>query len=112
VELAGHGGVDGMDQSSRLCAGSWSCASSLRNSRTSHARSVILSPGGWRSPPSMSVTVQDGEAVASSQLQLCRTCSRVAALVSVLVETVTESSVVHPPTACGTNQRTRSAARS
>jgi len=41
----------------------------------------------------MSVTVLDGEAVALSPLQLCRTCSRAAALVSVLVETVTESPV-------------------
>jgi hypothetical protein len=54
------------------------------------SRSVIFSPGAWRLPPSMSVTVLDGEAVTSSPLQLCRTCSRAAALVSVLVETVTE----------------------
>ena len=34
----------------------------------------------------MSATVEDGEAFASSQLQLCRTCSRVPSA-SVLLET-------------------------
>jgi hypothetical protein len=72
---------------------------------------VIFSPGKWRPPPIRSVTALDAVAVASSQLQLCRTCSRVAVLVSVLVETVTESPVVHPPTACGASHRASPAAR-